>query len=343
MTTSGDRDAEVPLPAILIVDDDRGTIHILDGMLADLGHILFATSGAEALELVRSAPPDLVLLDAELPGMSGFDVCAAMQDDPILSEVPIVFVTAHSEMEYETRALDAGAVDFIVKPFNPPVVRRRVKTQIKLKQKSDELRRLASIDSLTRLPNRRTFDQRLDEEWRRGLRTGQPLSLAMIDVDEFKRYNDRYGHIAGDKCLKAVAAAIHNVARRSSDVVARFGGEEFAVILPATGGAIAAVLAERMRGKVAELSTSNEASDVLSVVTISIGVSTVNYDHGAGTPEGSSPKEIADSVRESALVALADDALYSAKSAGRNKIVAVVREMCELTADSGADVTRNKP
>ncbi|MGO8864866.1 MAG: diguanylate cyclase domain-containing protein [Alphaproteobacteria bacterium] len=343
MTTSGDRDTEVVHPSILIVDDDLGSIHMLDAMLADLGRILFATNGPEALELVRATPPDLVLLDAEMPGMSGFDVCAAMQGDPILSEVPIIFVTGFSEREYETRALDAGAVDFILKPFNSPVVRRRVKTQIALKQKSDELRWLASVDGLTRLPNRRTFDQRLDEEWRRGLRTGQPLSLAMIDVDHFKRYNDRYGHIAGDECLKAVAAAIRNVARRSSDLVARYGGEEFAAILTATGGTIAAVLAERMGGKVTELGISNEASDISSVVTVSIGMATVTYDDVANSPGGSSQKAIAHSVHESALVALADEALYSAKSTGRNKIVGVVRRISELAVTAGAEVTHNKP
>jgi diguanylate cyclase (GGDEF)-like protein len=152
-----------------------------------------------------------------------------------------------------------------------------------------------------------------------------------------------YGHIAGDKCLKTAAAAIRNVARRSSGVVARYGGEEFAVILTVAGETIAAVLAERMRGKAAELGLSIEASDVSSVVTVSIGVATVTFNGVASSPEGNSPKAIADSVRESTLVALANDALYSAKSTGRNKIVRVVREISELAARIGAEVTHNKP
>ncbi|MDO8605899.1 MAG: diguanylate cyclase [Phaeospirillum sp.] len=290
-------------PRLLIIDDETGTIRLLTRILQDFGEIFFATSGEDGLAMVRRDQPDLVLLDAEMPGMSGFDVCAAIKCDPAFADLPILFVTAHSDMESETRALDLGAVDFITKPLSPPIVRARVRTHLTLKQRTDLLHRLAAVDGLTGIANRRSFDAALEQEWRRACRAGTPLSLLMIDVDHFKRYNDHYGHQAGDDCLRAVAAALAEIARRPGEVVARYGGEEFAVILPACGLDPARSLAERLREEVAARHLPHAASGTAAEVSVSIGVASLGGD---------------DAVQ--ALIAQADAALYRAKHGGRNRV-----------------------
>ncbi len=219
-------------PRIMIVDDDTGTIRLLIHILKGMGKIHFTTSAAEAVEMARSFSPDLILLDVEMPGVDGIDVCERIKSEPAFEDVPILFVTAHGEADIETRALAAGAIDFIAKPPNPHVVRARVKNYLELKQRTDKLRQLTTIDALTAVANRRAFDVALGLEWRRTCRTSDPLSLLMIDVDQFKRFNDTYGHQAGDDCLCAVAGTLAAMAKRPGDLVARYGGEEFAVILP---------------------------------------------------------------------------------------------------------------
>lgn len=189
---------------ILLVDDDPRTIQILARILAQSGNLRFATNGQEALRLARESVPDLVLLDAEMPGLSGFQVCAAMKADPALSDVPVVFVTGHSDSTFEVAAFELGAVDFISKPVSAPLVLARVQTQLRVKRLTDELRRVATTDGLTGVANRRQFDDVLGREWLRARRAGDPMALLMIDVDHFKLYNDRYGHPAGDSCLRKV-------------------------------------------------------------------------------------------------------------------------------------------
>ncbi|MBL8485390.1 MAG: response regulator, partial [Rhodocyclaceae bacterium] len=191
--------------SILLVDDNPPAIQLMGRMLADHGELRFATSGPAALALMRGAPPDLVLLDAEMPGMSGFEVCTAMKCEADLADIPIIFVTGHDSPEFEVAALDMGAADFIAKPVHEPLLRARVRTQLRLKTLADELRRVAAQDDLTGTANRRGFERALEREWRRSQRTGEPLSLMIIDVDHFKLYNDHYGHVAGDAALSAVA------------------------------------------------------------------------------------------------------------------------------------------
>jgi diguanylate cyclase (GGDEF)-like protein len=308
---------------ILIVDDDSLVCDHLANLLEDLGQVTAAASGAEALHLAALQTPDLILLDVEMPEMDGFEVIAALRADPSLRDIPVVFVTAHTGTEFELRALDAGAVDFIAKPLNAAVVRRRALTHLTLKHQSDELRRLANIDALTRLANRRAFDLALDREWRRCLRTAQPLSLAMIDIDHFKLYNDRYGHVAGDDCLRAVGEAIESSARRSGDLVARYGGEEFAIILPTTDAAAARVLAERVLTGVSGRGIPHETSPTASVVTVSVGLATVDFHLVE-------PIEVQRDAQKS-VIELADGALYRAKAAGRNQLVAVQRFVQDIS------------
>jgi PleD family two-component response regulator len=219
---------------LLVVDDDVGAVRLLTSVVQEFGEVFFATNGEDAVAMVFDKRPDLVLLDAEMPGMDGFAACEAIKRDPVFADLPILFVTAHSDMDIETTALGLGAVDFITKPISPPIVKARVKTHLALKQRTDELHRLAGVDGLTGIANRRTFDTALDNEWRRACRAKSPMSLLMIDVDHFKRYNDHYGHQAGDDCLRTVAGALAAALHRSGELVARYGGEEFAIILPAT-------------------------------------------------------------------------------------------------------------
>jgi PleD family two-component response regulator len=224
---------------ILLVDDDAGAIAMMGRALASLGELRFATSGADALRLARESAPDLILLDAEMPGMSGFQTCELLKAEPALADIPVIFVTSHSEPEFEVSGLDIGAADFIAKPINPPLLLARARTQLRVKHMADELRRLSTTDALTGIANRRRFDEVFMREWQRARREGESIALMMIDVDHFKRYNDHYGHPAGDACLKAVARAVAECAHRPADLAARYGGEEFALLLPHTPTAAA--------------------------------------------------------------------------------------------------------
>lgn len=293
---------------ILIVGDSPNLIAVLGKMLAPVGQVRFATSGAAALARMRDEAPDLVLLDAEMPGMDGFTACQTMKTDPVLGRIPVIFVTSHNATEAELRGLNAGAVDFISKPVNEPVLLARVKTHLRLKQLSDELQRRAASDALTGLANRGHFDQRLQLEWARAARGGEALSLILLDVDHFKKFNDRYGHPAGDACLRAVADALALRARRSTDLVARVGGEEFAVLLPHTHAAGAQQAAEQLRAAVAALGIPHGASDTAAHVTISLGVASWQ------------PVAPVTADGPQALIDRADRALYAAKSQGRNRI-----------------------
>ena len=214
---------------ILIVDDEPADIQLMRQTLKGMGELRYATSGQEALRLVEADPPDLVLLDAVMPGLDGFATCARLQQ--AAAAIPVVFVTANSDFEHEIRALDAGASDFITKPINPPVVRARVAMHLKFKAQNDLLRSLGQRDPLTGVANRRALEERLAVEWRRAVRHQTPLSLLMIDIDHFKAYNDHYGHPAGDACLERVARTLSQTICRADDLLARYGGEEFAAIL----------------------------------------------------------------------------------------------------------------
>lgn len=298
---------EAVQPRVLIVDDTPVNIEVLARILGDGYDVIVAMNGEDALALAETENPDIILLDVMMPGLDGFEVCERLKSAQETADIPVVFVTALSGSDDETRGLEAGAVDYIVKPFHPAVVRARVKNHIELKQLRDRFEKLSLQDGLTGIANRRHYDESLQREWRRAQRNGSPLSLLMIDIDHFKRYNDHYGHLAGDDCLREVAALLAVVAIRAGDLAARPGGEEFAIVLGETATDGALQVAERVRHGVEALAIRHEDSPVAGVVTVSVGVATV-------TPR---PNQSADY-----LVQLADDALYEAKSAGRNRIVA---------------------
>jgi diguanylate cyclase (GGDEF)-like protein len=303
---------------ILLVDDDPRTIQIMARILAQSGDLRFATSGREALGMARE--PDLVLLDADMPGMSGFEVCAAMKADPGLSDVPVIFVTNHSDSEFEVAAFEIGAVDFIAKPVSAPLVLARVRTQLRVKRLADELRRTATTDGLTGVANRRQFDDVLGREWLRARRAGDPLALLMIDVDHFKLYNDRYGHPAGDACLRNVARTLVGASLRPADLVARYGGEEFVLLLPLTPRGGAELMGQRILGGVEALEIPHDTSPTAGHLTVSVGVACYDDESECWTA-GSSDSRFADDLRKhfgpQDLVQAADKALYAAKHAGR--------------------------
>ncbi|MBM7422466.1 MULTISPECIES: diguanylate cyclase [Spongiibacter] len=296
------------LPKLLLVDDQPVNIQTLYQIFADDHEVFMATSGEQALALCRDKQPDLVLLDVIMPGMDGLETCQRLKEDADTADIPVIFVTSQNSPEEETHGLEVGAVDFISKPVNPAVVRARVKTQLTLKAQTDALRMLASLDGLTGVPNRRIFDERLDAEWRACRRSGSPLSLLMVDVDHFKLYNDHYGHLDGDQCLKAIASALASSVERGRDMLARFGGEEFVCLLPDTDLEGAKHIAEKLRQAVEGLAIPHVESKTAATVTVSLGVATTAECDALEPPD---------------LLKIADEQLYLAKQSGRNRVCGV--------------------
>jgi diguanylate cyclase (GGDEF)-like protein len=296
-------------PQLLIVDDQPLNIRLLHEIFQADHEVFVATSGEDALAYCQTHLPDLILLDVLMPGLDGYEVCRRLKRDPRTCEIPVVFVTSQSDSAEEEDGLAAGAADFIAKTASANVMRARVHTLITLKRQADLLRTLAHIDGLTGLANRRHFDDKLAAEWRRCSRSGNPLSLILIDIDHFKRYNDCYGHPAGDECLREVAACLKAGFTRSHDLVARYGGEEFACVLPETPFAGAEAKALSLESAVRALRIRHEKSEVAyGIVTISLGVAVAMPsmdDHRAD------------------LIVCADRALYMAKDAGRGQVTAL--------------------
>lgn len=298
--------AQAAKPRVLVVDDIPDNVEVLGEALINDYEVQFANSGAEALALVASDPPDLIFLDVMMPEMDGFEVCRRLKSAPVTHDIPVIFVTAKDTEDDEIFGLNLGAADYISKPFNPAIVRLRARTHITLKQQADMLASLAMVDALTHLPNRRRFDQQLQTEFLRAQREATPLSLLMIDIDFFKQYNDHYGHGGGDICLQKVAAAMAQVIQRPSDLLARLGGEEFVVILAQTDASGAALIAQRLCTAVEQQGLTHANSGVAPVVTVSVGCAT-KLPGNAISDAG-------------ALLASADAQLYRAKTSGRNRI-----------------------
>jgi len=292
-------------------------VQVLGRILSALGPVRFATSGEKALEKARVHPPDLMLLDVEMQGLSGFEVCEAMKADPALCNVPVILVTAHGGGEFELKGLEAGASDFITKPVSEPLLLARVRTQLRVKRLTDELRWIATIDALTEVSNRGTFDAVLRREWKRGARSHVPMSLLMVDVDHFKLFNDHYGHPAGDSCLRLVAQALKSVCLRPADLVARYGGEEFVLLLPETPRAGAEHVASRVLAAVAALGIPHEASLTAAHVTVSIGISYYDEHSPSWAGRAVHPAAKLPARTPQDMVRCADHALYEAKHRGR--------------------------
>lgn len=290
---------------ILIVDDERSNIDVLMHILKPQYGVRVAKSGASALKLADAHQPDLILLDVVMEDMSGFDALARLKESNRTRHIPVIFVTGLASAEDEERGFRAGAVDYIGKPFNSAVVLARVATHLKIVSQMRTIERLGIIDALTDIPNRRAFEHQISVEWRRAVRERKPISLLFLDVDKFKQYNDAYGHPQGDVLLQELARTVSQSLKRPTDLCARLGGEEFAVILPDTDADGALLVAEQIRRNVAIRQVPCPETGAMTSVTVSIGLA-------SKTP---GPDD-----RIEDMMAQADAKLNDAKQTGRNRV-----------------------
>jgi len=304
-------------PKVLIIDDDSINIAIIESELRHDYRIYSALSGEAGLEIAQRELPDLILLDIMMPGINGYEVCQRIQSWHETGNMPVViFLTSVNSASDEAKGLELGAIDYITKPIHLQVLKQRVKNHLRMKWHRDLLEQLTEElaiknrqleiltrqDGLTGLANRRCFDETMELEIRRAHRAKKPFSLLMCDIDYFKSYNDHFGHLAGDDCLRAISALILRLFRRAGDLPARYGGEEFVVIMPDTPADQAGILAETLReALVAE--HIDHVTEVADVVTVSIGVVTVDCVENK-------PAEW--------FTAEADAAMYQSKKKGRN-------------------------
>lgn len=329
---------------ILIVDDQIDNLLVLTSLLKTQRYeVRKALGGQLALQTVRFEPPDLILLDVRMPEINGYEVCAQLKANPQTQDIPVIFLSALNEIDNRMAAFAAGGADYITKPFHGAEVLARIhyqltiqrqhqqlmeqnqrlqqevqerqRVELALRQANLELERLAALDSLTQIPNRRRFDEYLSVEWRQSYWNRVPLSLILCDVDCFKAYNDYYGHQAGDFCLRRVAQTIHQVLhcwsnpanedadQGSSRLVARYGGEEFAIVLSHTSAETAMTIAKQIQETILDLKIAHVRSLAGSCLTVSLGI-------WSQIPTTEQTLEDA--------IAAADTALYAAKAAGRN-------------------------
>ena len=308
---------------ILIADDDALTRNVLEQSLRTDGYrVAVAADGAECLALFRQERPVLALVDAMMPNMDGFDCCEALLAEPDAASFPVLIITGLEDQASIDKAFAAGAADYITKPIRWPVLRHRLRLlvahlheQASLEANHRELQQLITTDPLTKLANRQRLDETLNEEWRRALRDGRSLSLILIDIDDFKAYNKQYGQDQGDRCLQQLAQCLNNNVHRGGDFMARFGGEEFVVLLPNTHAAGARHVAERIRQAVWQMglpypgpcNNPNEPkTELRDRVTISLGVASLLPSQDLSVVD---------------LLRLAEQGLNQAKLQGKNQVV----------------------
>ena len=290
---------------VLIIDDSPDALALAKARLASEGLDILCEGGAiEGIAAVERERPDLILLDVDMPGMSGFDVCRQLKENVDLCMIPIVFLSGSDNAEDKVKGLDLGGMDYVTKPFDSFELRARVRAALRMKRLQDMLIEYAMVDPLTGLPNRRALMERLGLEWARGQRRGEPLAVVMADIDHFKDVNDTYGHAAGDEVLRHVASAIASQCREI-DMPARYGGEEFLIIVPGELASSAISLAERCRKAVEE-----------SQMTIGSQVITQTATFGVADVTNASSINL--------LINAADEALYRGKTSGRNTVVAAL-------------------
>jgi len=288
---------------ILIVDDEKINLDILGGILSPAYNLLIARNGQRAIEIAREHKPDLILLDVLMPGMSGFEVIEKLRESDDTARIPVIFITGLKGAEDEEKGFILGAVDYITKPLHKAIVKARVNTHIRIVDQMRTIERIGLIDPLTKIANRRGFESRLDAEWKRAVREKTSISVLMMDIDKFKNYNDTYGHQQGDEVLKTFADVCMKTLLRPVDFAARWGGEEFVILLPDTDLNGAAEVAERVRKNVEDTVIHTE-DGAETGITVSIGVNSLIPDSGALTDD---------------FIKKADQALYKAKESGRNR------------------------
>lgn len=305
---------------ILIVDDERDNLEVMARILKpglEQSHgsyiepmhsdytLCVAKSGQAALKKAIEEKPDLILLDVIMPDMSGFEVLSSLKESDETRDIPVIFITGMNSVEDEEKGFFLGAVDYITKPFHNSLVRARVKTHLRIAEQMRTIEMLGLLDTLTNIPNRRGFDNQMLTEWGRAIREKRELSLLMIDIDRFKSFNDTYGHRQGDTALKAVAKVLTQTLKHQNDFAARWGGEEFTVLLPDTDIDGAMIVAEEIRANAEEAVILNIHDGSAIKLTVSIGVSVVVPDMNSLIQD---------------FIERADKALYAAKESGRNRV-----------------------
>ncbi|GHT93443.1 hypothetical protein AGMMS49545_12750 [Betaproteobacteria bacterium] len=290
---------------ILIVDDEKTNLLALNKILSPDYAISLAKSGALALALAQEIKPDLILLDIMMPDMNGFEVLAKLKDTEITAHIPVIFVTGLESEQDEEKGFLLGAVDYIKKPFRGTIVKARVNTHLQIVRQMRIIENHSLTDALTGLPNRRRFDAHIRTEWRRAIRDKTPISFLMMDIDNFKTYNDTYGHPQGDKLLQAAAKIFMTATQRPDDLAARLGGEEFGLLLPDTDLEGAMQVAEKIRTSMEKSRIPTVNGSRVTHATLSIGAVSIL----PGT-EDTIPT----------FLTLADNNLYAAKRTGRNRI-----------------------
>ncbi|MBE9204565.1 PleD family two-component system response regulator [Synechocystis salina LEGE 06099] len=305
---------ETPAANILVVDDDGFMRMQLRVYLQKEGHrVELAENGEEALAKFAEIKPEVVLMDALMPVMDGFACCQALMKNYQNPSPLVLMITGLDDEASVDRAFEAGAIDYVTKPIHWAVLRQRVKRllyqsrlQHQLESANQMLERLAKVDQLTQLANRRQLELFLDTEWPEAIRENYPFSILMSDIDYFKNYNDHYGHQGGDDCLQQVAKALSKVVHRPKDLAARYGGEEFLIALPNTDLEGAIHIGENIQAEITSLAIPHAKSAIASHVTLSIGCASTIPCLGSSWEQ---------------LVAAADKYLYEAKAQGRNRLV----------------------
>jgi diguanylate cyclase (GGDEF)-like protein len=279
---------------ILIVDDDPLNRVVLENTLSDEYETSLCDSGESALDFLKIHSVDLIISDIKMPGISGYDLLEKLKSDQSTYSIPFIIISASNSYNDEAKGLEMGAMDYITKPFSPVIVKARVKNHLSIKQKNDLLEKLAAIDGLTEIPNRRLLDETLARYWHICEQSHEPLSLFLVDIDYFKEFNDIYGYAAGDECLIKIAKALDEVNKNSHGFAARYDGVRFAAIQKGNKSEQTLMLAKQMHKVVEDLKIRHESSPICAHVSISIGVVHIESDFSGSEHE---------------ILKLADDAL----------------------------------
>lgn len=320
---------------ILIVEDSATLRHRMCQYIGNAGHTtLVAENGESALQILDTTDVDMVIMDVEMPGLDGFETTRCIRDWFGEFWIPIIFVTGKNEEQDLRRGIDAGGDDYLIKPISETILLAKIRAMERIIAMRDQMNELNKVltelserDSLTRLYNRRTFEERAADQWRIATRTKEPIAVLLMDIDHFKTYNDYYGHIAGDECIKKVADTIEECLSRPGDMVARYGGEEFIALLPNTREDGAYHVAEHIREAIENLAIKHRESTTNQFITLSVGGAVVT--HTSGT-------HFIDQINA------ADKALYAAKQAGRNRVTVKLfsPKTKVLVAETGGNIVK---
>jgi diguanylate cyclase (GGDEF)-like protein len=290
---------------VLIVDSSSLVLNTIYNVLSPEYRVECAMSGYEALEVLSTKAIDLALIDSSLPDINGYNLCRQMKKNDHWQDIPVIFLSDQKEIQNQLVGFSLGAIDYMIKPIEPLLLKARLKNYISLKKYYDKLKRQSLFDELTKLPNRRYFYKVIKQEWKMACTKEMCISLLFLDIDFFKEYNDFYGHVAGDVCLNKIAKALKKSIHHTHDLAARYGGEEFVIILPHTRMDGAIQVAQYVRSNIDALAIRQAETIPFSYITVSVGVTSI-------IPKNKC--KVLDFIR------LADKAMYQSKKRGRDQI-----------------------